>query len=157
MTEKICNVFISHIHEDDADLKAFKELLAKNGCTVRDSSITSDKSNEAKDPDYIKQEILAPGINWAGIFVVLISPGTHESPWVGWEIEYARKQDKRIVGVWAHGAADCDVPAALDEFANAVVGWEADRIIDAIFGRINNWETLTGQPRPERDIAHARC
>ena len=157
MTEKTCNVFISHIHEDDVELKAFKKLLAKNGCTVRDSSITSDKPNEAKDSDYIKQGILAPSINWAGTFVVLISPGTHESPWVDWEIEYARKQDKRIVGVWAHGAADCDVPPALDEFADAVVGWEADRIIDAIFDRINNWEIPTGQLRPERDIAHYRC
>ena len=157
MADTTCNVFISHIHADDVQLKAFKELLAKNGCTVRDSSITSDKPNEAKDPDYIKQKILAPAVKWAGTLVVLVSPGTRNSPWVDWEIEYARKQNKRIVGVWAQGAADCDVPPALDEFANAVVGWEADRIVDAIFGRINNWETPTGQLRPERDIAHFNC
>ncbi len=157
MAEKVCNVFISHIHEDDEDLKSFKDLLAKNGCTVRDSSITSETPNSAKDSDYIKQEILAPGITWAGTFVVLISPGTRDSPWVDWEIEYAKKEGKRIIGVWAEGAADCDVPKALDDYADAVVGWQADRIIDAIFGDINNWETPDGQQRPEREIPHHLC
>lgn len=64
------NVFISHIHEDDAGLKDFKDLLARNGMDVRDYSITSDKENNAKSPDYIKQEILAPRINACSTMVV---------------------------------------------------------------------------------------
>ena len=111
----------------------------------------------AKDPDYIKREILAPGIDWAGTLVVLVSPGTHESGWVNWEIERAANQGKRIVGVWDYGAKDCDVPEKLDEYANAVVGWQSDRVLDAIFGRINNWETSTGGLRSERAIPHYRC
>jgi hypothetical protein len=157
MADKVCNVFVSHIHEDDEEIKALKELLGKNGCTVRDSSVTSDTPNTAKDPAYIKQEILAPGINWAGTLVVLVSPGTKESEWVDWEIEYAQRLGKRIVGVWAHGAADCDIPKALDDFASAVVGWQSDKIIDAIFGRNNDWETPDETPREERDLARYRC
>ncbi|MFY9824491.1 MAG: TIR domain-containing protein [Thermoanaerobaculia bacterium] len=157
MAEKVCHVFISHRHEDDAELKAMKDLLAKNGCSARDSSVNSSTPNDARDPDYIKAEILAPRIQWAGTVVVLISPGTHESTWVDWEIEYANKLGKRIVGVWAHGAKDCDAPAALEEFASAVVGWQADRIIDAIFGKINNWETVSGETRAIREIARYNC
>jgi MTH538 TIR-like domain (DUF1863) len=122
MADPIRNVFVSHIHEDDADIAALKELLSKNGCEIRDSSVNSTDPNEANDPDYIKSQILAPRIQWAGTVVVLISPGTHESEWVDWEIAYAQKLGKRIVGVWTHGSKDSDLPEKLDDYAHAVVG-----------------------------------
>ena len=64
MSDTTRNVFISHIHEDDKDVTALKELLAKNGYEIRDSSIDSSKPNEAEDKDYIKSQILAPCIQW---------------------------------------------------------------------------------------------
>lgn len=157
MNDDVNNVFISHIHEDDARLQDLKALLATSGRIVRDSSITREKPNQAKDPEYIKSQVLAPQIQWAGVLVVLISPRTRESPWVDWEIEYAHKLGKGIVGVWDQGAAECDVPQNLDQYANVVVGWQAERIIDAIDGKIDNWETSTGATRPARDIARYNC
>jgi len=53
------NVFISHVHEDDAGLQKLKDLLQANGMAVRDSSVHKGKFNDAKDPDYIKTGILA--------------------------------------------------------------------------------------------------
>ena len=85
MIEEIKNVFISHVHEDDAGLRKMKELIAKGGLTVCDSSINSTKPNEAKDPDYIKTQILAPQIQWASTVLVYITPKTKESEWVNWE------------------------------------------------------------------------
>lgn len=155
--EKVCNVFISHIHEDDKDVTAMKELLSKNGCEFRDSSVNSSNPNEANSPDYIKSQILAPRIQWAGTVVVLISPGTHESEWVKWEIEYAQKLGKRIIGVWAHGAKDSDLPENLDDYADALVGWQADTIIDAVYGKADEWQKPTGQTAPERKIPHYSC
>ena len=157
MADDVRNVFISHLHEDDDRLQPLKDLLQKAGCTVRDASIDSRNPNNAKDPDYIKSGILAPGIKWAGALIVLISPGTHESDWVNWEIEYAKQQGKRIIGVWDHGAADCDVPEKLDQFADAVVGWQADRILDALDGKINNWTTASGDVRAPRTITRYSC
>lgn len=151
------NVFVSHIHEDDAGLADLKALLAKSGFAIRDSSITSAKPNDAKNSDYIKSQILAPRIQWAGTIVVYISPDTKHSPWVDWEIEYAQKCGKRIVGVWAHGAAECDLPEALDLYADAVVGWNSDQIIEAIKGGINDWTTSTGAPRSDRGITRYKC
>jgi hypothetical protein len=112
---------ISHIHKDDEHIASMKSLLGERGFDVRDSSINSERPNQAKDPDYIKSKILAPRIDWASTLVVLISPETRNSDWVDWEIEYAQQQDKRIVGVWMHGAAECDIPDALDKYADAVV------------------------------------
>ena len=57
MSEQTKNVFISHIHKDDEGLDDLKNLVAKHGMEARDYSITSDKGNNAKPPDYIKYDI----------------------------------------------------------------------------------------------------
>src|SRR3569832_2103725 len=103
MEPTISNVFISHVHEDDEFLPQLKDLLSRNGHEIRDGSIDSSKPNEATNPDYIKTQILAPRVQWAGTVIVLISPDTHLSEWGDWEIEYAAKLGKRIVGVFARG------------------------------------------------------
>ena len=156
MTDEICNIFISHIHKDDQRLGPLKELLARNGCQARDSSIKSSNPNRATDPDYIMREILKPRIDWAGAVVVLISPETKDSGWVNKEIEYAMQKGKRVIGVWDHGEKGCELPSRLDEHG-VVVAWRADQIIDAIFGRIDDWRSPKGDPISPRDIPHYRC
>jgi hypothetical protein len=113
MANQIKNIFISHIHEDDKGLTDLKGLLAKNGLSVRDYSINSNNPNNAKSEEYIKSQVLAPQINACDTMVVYITPGTKDSKYVAWEIEYAEKQGKRIVGVWEHGEKGCDVPGVL--------------------------------------------
>jgi len=157
MSDGVRNVFISHIHEDDAEVTAMKELLAKNGCEIRDSSIDSSKPNDAQSPEYIKSEILAPCIQWAGAVIVIISDGTHESEWVDWEIEYAQKLGKPIIGVWKPGSTDADLPEKLDLYANAVVGWDGKVILDAISGKLHSWVNAAGKARAVREIARYSC
>lgn len=152
----IRNVFISHVHEDDAGLKKLKDLLSPKGVEVRDSSIHTGKFNDAKEPNYIKTGILAPAIKWAGVFICYVSPQTKNSDYVNWEIEYAAKQGKRIVGVWAHGEKECDLPAALTEYADAVVGWNGDSIIDAINGK-DSWEKPDGESYDKVGIKRHPC
>ena len=43
MPESMRNVFISHIHEDDAGLARLKDLTARHGMVCRDGSITAGK------------------------------------------------------------------------------------------------------------------
>ena len=157
MVKKTKNVFISHVHKDDQGLTDLKNLLKGKGMDVRDSSVTNDKPNNAKSPEYIKSEILAPRIDWAGCMIVYISPETKNSEWVNWEIERAHKQDKTIVGVWERGAHGCEVPEALDEYGDALVGWNADRIIDAINGDYEGFEDPEGVPTPTRPIRRHPC
>ena len=146
------NVFISHIHEDDGGLKDFKDLLARNQMDVRDYSITSDKENNAKSPDYIKQEILAPRIKACSTMVVYLTRDTKQSEYVNWEIEYAFKHGKTIVGVWERGSRGCELPEALEEYYDAIVGWNSESIIDAINGvyrRSSHADgTLRGEKKP---------
>ncbi len=150
------NVFISHRHEDDALISSFKNLMQNKGVTIRDASITSDDPNQARNPDYIKTNILGPGIKWAGTLVVLITPDTKNHDWIDWEIEYANKHNKRIIGVWAPGSAGCEVPEPLDKYGDAVVGWNAERVLAAINGaRI--FEDPDSQPRPPQPINRIGC
>jgi hypothetical protein len=100
---------------------------------------------------------LAPQINWAGVFVVYVTPKTKDSAWVNWEIEYAQKQGKRIVGVWAHGDNNCELPDALKDYADAVVGWHGDSIVDAITGTSSNWENPDGSQCAPRTIKRYSC
>lgn len=151
------NIFISHIHEDDHRLRPLKDLLSGSGMDVRDGSINSEKPNNATNEQYIKSEILAPRIAWASVFVVLISPETRNSQWVQWEIECAEKMGKRIVGVWDHGESECDIPEALDRLADAVVGWNGERVKDAIEGRINNHEGPDGSVVSPRETKRYSC
>ena len=129
MAQDLRNVFISHIHEDDDGLPRLKNLVAQHGIICRDGSITTGKFNSASDEDYIKYEILAPRIKWASVLVVYISPETKDSDWVNWEIDYAAKEGKRIVGVWAQGEKGCDLPEALRQHRDALVGWNGESII----------------------------
>jgi Icc-related predicted phosphoesterase len=156
MADTTKNVFISHVHEDDDGLQKLKDLLATKGIEIRDSSIHSGKPNEAKSEEYIKT-ILAPQIQWAGTFITYITPGTKDSEWVNWEIERAHKEGKRIVGVWGHGDNNCEVPEALGKYADAVVGWHGDRIVDAINGKINEWDNPDGTECALRPIARYSC
>ncbi len=157
MAEVSKNIFISHIHEDDHRLGPLKEMLSKAGMEVRDGSINSDKPNNATSPEYIKSNILAPRIEWASVLVVLITPETRNSEYVTWEIEYAERLGKRIVGVWDYGEAECDMPEALDSFADAIVGWQGDRVKEAIEGTINNRETPDGVLSATRDLPRYSC
>ncbi|MCY3728170.1 MAG: TIR domain-containing protein [Nitrospira sp.] len=157
MADETKNIFISHIHEDDEGLNKLKSLLKENGMTTRDYSINADNPNNAHSEDYIKSKILSPRIQQASTLVVYISPETKDSEYVNWEIEYAHKQDKQIVGVWAHGENGCEIPEALNNYADAIVGWTGNRIIDAINGKIDGWENPDGTKCVPRDIKRYSC
>ena len=78
---------------------------------------------------------------------MLIGKDTHSREWVNWEIEQAHKQGKRIVGVYVRGGTEADIPAPLEKYASAIVGWESTCIMDAIDGAENPFENPDSSPR----------
>ena len=77
--KEIINVFLSHYHEDEENIKKFKDLLSDNYC-IKNYSVTSDKYNKAQDEHYIKY--VRPLINQSSTLICLIGPETHDSTWV---------------------------------------------------------------------------
>lgn len=153
---KTINLFVSHYGGDEDKIKDVKALLVKQGYQVRDGSIKESEPNNAKNEDYIKQGILSPQIKWAGCVIVLIGPKTASRKWVDWEINYAMKQGKRIIGVYLQGAKNSDVPMALLNYGDALVGWNSDRISAAIAGE-NIWLNADNTERAENASSHSTC
>lgn len=120
------------------------------------SSIDSTKSNDAHNEEYVKS-LLRPRIEWAGTLICLIGDKTATREWVNWEVEYAAKEGKNIVGVFLHGASESDIPESITEHADSIVSWNGDKIIDAIEGN-NNFEKPDGSPRsPITNIPRTEC
>lgn len=147
------HVFISHHHADDAEVEKLTGLLTRRGSDIRNSSIRAKPANQQRlDRGEVKDEtirrLLRMKISWASTIVVLIGKETHARPWVNWEIEQANKQGKRIVGIYVRGGTDADKPPALEQYASAIVGWNSEKILDAIDGAENPFELPDGNPRP---------
>ena len=157
------HVFISHHHKDDAGVDAMTKLLGDAGCDIRNSSIRALRpENQARMKNgKVKEETirrwLRSKISWAGTVVVLIGKDTHSRPWVNWEIEQAFRQGKRIIGVWEHGGKNADIPENLRKYGSAIVGWQSDRILDAIDGKNNQSFDSSGNEFPSREIPRAPC
>ena len=86
----------------------------------------------------------------------MIGPKTASREWVDWEIEYAMKQGKRIVGVFLQGAKDSDVPQALQEYGDALVGWNSGKLAEAISGK-NIWLNEDNTERAENASSRSSC
>ena len=149
------NVFVSHYHEDEENIKKLKDLLSDDYC-IKNFSVTTDKYNEAENEEYIKYEYLKPLINQSSTLICLIGPETHDSEWVDWEIREAEKLGKQIIGVYIQGAKDSDVPLALEEFADAIVGWNTDNIKKALGGE-SSFVNADGTPRESVSSGRVTC
>lgn len=155
MGTEIKNVFVSHFHEDEDSIKSLKSLLGDK-YELHNYSVTSEKFNNAKSDDYIKS-LLRPLINKAGTFICLIGPNTHDSDWVDWEVREAARLHKPIIGIFLRGASDADLPDAVNELADTIVGWNEDRIVDAIKNGQTYFEKADGSPRNEIDGNRTTC
>jgi hypothetical protein len=158
------NVFISHHHKDDEHVDKLTDLLGKNGCNIRNSSIRAKPANQERlDQGVIKdatiKRLLRMKISWAGTVIVLIGKKTCERKWVNWEVEEALKQGKKIVGVYESGLKDkVKLPAALEDSASSIVEWDSASIIDAINGVVPpTFKNPDGTPSERKDGSHVNC
>lgn len=152
------HIFISHHHADDDEVSNLISLLSRKGYDIRNSSIRAKPANKERlkqklVSDETIRRLLRMKISWAGTVVVLIGKETHSRPWVNWEIEQANKQGKRIVGVYVRGGTEADKPAALENYASAIVGWNTDAIMAAIDGTENPFQNPDGS---SRQMVHTR-
>lgn len=160
MADEIKNIFVSHQHNDADKIEAFKSLIGKHGINMRDSSIYENKlKNNAKNEQYIKQELIKPQMKWAGTVAVLIGKDTAKSDYVNWEIKTAAEMGKRIIGVYLQGAKEEDIPLALHEYGHNLVGWNGEKIVRAIDGENMDWEKPDGTPRDNNpmDLPRSTC
>ncbi len=137
------HVFISHHHADDEHVSGMTKLLARHGYEIRNSSIRAKPANQRRlekgmVSDATIKRLLRMKMAWASTVVVIIGKQTHSRDWVKWEIEKANSLGKRIVGVYAHGGTEAQVPDVLEDYASSIVNWRAESIIRAVEARRTN-------------------
>lgn len=145
------HLFISHHHQDDAEVTNLTTLLSSKGYDIRNSSVRMKPENqrrmdEKRVSDKTIERILRMKISWASTVVVLVGKDTHTRPWVNWEIDKANEQGKRIVGIYVRGGTEADLPPSLEKYASAIVGWNTDSIMAAIDGE-NDFQNPNGDKR----------
>jgi hypothetical protein len=161
-TGKTKNVFISHHHKDDQHVDKLTSLLAKNGYSIRNSSIRAKPANQERlDKGLVKdstiKRLLKMKMSWAGTVLVLVGKETHTRPWVDWEIREAHRQGKNIVGVYENGLKEkVELPQALKQYETSQVGWDSASIIDAIDGE-PAFQNPDGSPCDRKDGSHSVC
>jgi len=148
MSEQL-NVFVSHQGKDDDNIGKIMELLEENGMVITNNSDLEDVSDE--EPDDVHEEDTDSSIttiDCADAVVIPIYPKTTTMlPNNDQDIIYANSRGKKIIGVYLPGASSEDVPAGIDKFGNALIPLDGKKIIDAIHGKNNDFETPTGEPR----------
>ncbi len=107
-------------------------------------------------PDYIKSQILAPKIKQCSVLVVYITEKIKGNKWVEWETKYAEQNGIRVVGVYAHGEKNCDIPDYLDQSADVIKSWVGNEIINGING-CNESTKPDGSPYGNREIPRYDC
>ncbi|WP_083839220.1 TIR domain-containing protein [Bradyrhizobium sp. STM 3809] len=158
------NVFISHHHADDDHVSGLTDLLRRQGFQIRNSSIRAKPSNQSRldkkqIPEATLKRLLRMKMSWASTVIVLIGKETHQRPWVDWEIRKANELGKRIVGVFARGGTEADIPPAFEEYGDALVNWNSNSVIEAIEGTDSPFETAGSSTSraPVHAARTARC
>jgi hypothetical protein len=154
--KKIRNIFIAHCGEHEESIENFKKLMGPKSYSFRDSSHTTKDPNKAENKDYIKG-LLRDSIRWAGTVIVLIGRDTHENDWIDFEVRTAERfGNKQIIGVYLPSSQEHQIPPALDDYGDALVTWNREKINQALNGE-PIWCKPDGSFRPDRDIDRETC
>ncbi|MEW6619270.1 MAG: TIR domain-containing protein [bacterium] len=121
-------IFISFDHDDTSQVLGFMGL--RNIIDNFDFyNHKLDRRINSRDKDYVCRVIRDEYIKPASVTVVLIGNNTANSPWVKWEIEESKRQDKGILGIYLKDSRG-NVPVGIP--SNAVGSWQPDKFADWI-------------------------
>jgi MTH538 TIR-like domain (DUF1863) len=156
------NVFISHHHADDKAVSSLVDMVGRNGNNFRNSSIRAKPANQRRleqglVSDNTIKRLIRMKMSWSSTVIVLIGKNTASRPWVDWEIDLAHRLGKRIIGVYEWGGTENQKPTNLEQYASAIVNWNAKSLVSAVEGE-NIFQTPAGEDRqPVHVSATSRC
>ncbi|MCC7195799.1 MAG: TIR domain-containing protein [Gemmatimonadaceae bacterium] len=127
-TLRTYSVFICHDWEYSDEYHRIREFL--DGAPDFQWQNLSVPKHKPLDTDDMLQKKLRDQIRPADVMLVLAGMYTARSEWMDWEMEFARRIGKSIIGVKPWG--NVQLPVVVQENANEIVGWNTGTIVDAI-------------------------
>lgn len=127
-TLRIYTVFICHDWEYSEDYYRICDFLndARN-FGWRDLSVPE---HDPLDTDDMLQKNLRDQIRPADVMLVMAGMYSARSGWMDWEMEFARRIGKPIIGIRPWG--NVQLPVVVQHNADEIVGWNSATIVDAI-------------------------
>jgi hypothetical protein len=123
-------VFISHAWRYDADYYRVEGFLnSARNFDWENLSVPSHEGIGADDTEELEKS-LRDQMRPANAFVIIAGMYVAHSDWIDFEIAFARRIGRPIIGVIPRG--NVLVPRAVQNAATEMVGWTTDSIVDAI-------------------------
>jgi hypothetical protein len=125
---RIYSVFICHDWEySDEYYRVCEFLDAAPNFRWQNLSVPE---HDPLDTNDMLQKNLCDQIRPADVMLVLAGMYTARSAWMDWEMAFARRNGKSIIGVRPWG--NVQLPAVVQRSADEIVGWKTSSIVDAI-------------------------
>lgn len=129
-TLRLYRVFISHAWRYDSDYYRVEDFLDSTpNFDWENLSVPSHAGIRANDTDELRKR-LRDQMRPAHAFVIIAGMYVAHSDWIDFEIEFARRIGRPIVGVAPRGSVQ--LPRTVQRAAAEVVGWTRDSIVGAI-------------------------
>ena len=124
-------IFISHAWKYDEDYYRFERFL-NEAPNFLWTNLSVPRHDPILNTDELAKE-LHNQMRPADVFVILAGMYVSHSDWIQYEINFARRIGRPIIGIrpWASQV----VPAAVQKGADEIVGWKRDSIVSAIRSR----------------------
>ncbi len=108
------SIFISHDHTDTHWIRSIKKWASKGllGPKVKIINVIEDVSPDGRNA--IKAH-LSPKLQGMSAIIVLVGDNTHNRPWVDYEVQFAKSNNKLLIGVRIPETTG-GPPAAIKEF-----------------------------------------
>lgn len=120
-------VFISHVWEYGDDYWKIVEFLnTAPNFAWENLSVPEHDPVKSRDLEYELRNQMRP----ADVFLILGGMYANYSDWIEFELQFARRIGKPIIGIRKWGADR--IPLAIQNAAVEVVGWSGASIVDAI-------------------------
>lgn len=122
------SVFVCHDWEYNQDYYRVRELMSGvEGFRWDDLSVPE---HDPLAPDELLEKNLRDQIRPSDVMLVVAGMEAARSEWMHWEMQFARRIGKPIIGVLPWGAVQ--VPVVVQRHARELVGWNGRSIADAV-------------------------
>jgi MTH538 TIR-like domain (DUF1863) len=121
-------VFISHAWQYDADYYRIEEWLNEAPLFIW-QNLSVPKHDPIMNAEQLTKE-LNNQMRPADVFVILAGMYVSHSAWIQYEINFARRIGRPIIGIRPRG--NTLLPVAVQNGADVIVGWNQSSIVTAI-------------------------
>jgi hypothetical protein len=121
-------LFISHAWDHNEDYYRLERFL-NAASNFKWTNLSVPQHDPIKTLEELEYELHAK-MRPASVFLVLAGIYVAHSDWIQYEINFARRIGRPIIGIRPWGAER--MPLAVQDAAAEIVGWNTDSIVDAI-------------------------